>query len=195
MQNFDLSIGLDKKGIMSQLDDMLSNFVITKEQADAVDAEKIAMFFESEIGKRMLRSDKVVRESSFEIALDASAVTGIENIDEQIVLHDLLEKENDGIIPFAPFTLRKGFNEIFKHSVAQIADHVHRIIEETIKGGAADVGLPVEVGNGDIFKMLLLQAGQKAVCNEICRFFCTFVVCDMIHFCLHCTTSCETIVS
>lgn len=101
MQNLDLSKMLDENGIREQIESMLLGKVITKEYAEVANAKKIADFFDSELGRRMVASKNVVRESPFEIAIDASKIIGDSACGEQVLLQGIIDcyfYENDEIV-------------------------------------------------------------------------------------------------
>ena len=101
LQHLDLSAKLDEKNIELQIAKMTDEHVIRKEQAALADAKKIARYFESETGKRMIKSSKTVRESPFEIAIDACEM-GIDGADgEQVLLQGIIDcyfYEDDGVV-------------------------------------------------------------------------------------------------
>ncbi len=101
MQNLDLGGILDEDGIGRQIEKMIEDKIIKKEQAELVDAKKAARFFESEMGSRMAKSNHIVRESPFEIAIDASEM-GIDGAKgEEVLLQGIIDcyfYEDDGVV-------------------------------------------------------------------------------------------------
>ncbi len=91
LQNLDLRGALDTEGVEKQISDMVKRQVIKPQQAEAADAAKIARFFASPLGQRMLKSQKIVREMPFEIALDASVLPGVDAAGEQILLQGIID--------------------------------------------------------------------------------------------------------
>ncbi|NMB09329.1 MAG: hypothetical protein GX982_01385, partial [Tissierellia bacterium] len=65
MQHMDLKQSTSIESIKLQIEKMTFNELITDEEAKVVDIEKIQKFFESEIGKRVLSSERVFREIPF----------------------------------------------------------------------------------------------------------------------------------
>lgn len=102
MQKLDLSLPLDEAGIKQQLNLMLTEQIAKKEQLDAVDIKKIERFFATELGKRMLQSERAVREAPFEIPIDAAEDLGISNAyGESVLLQGIIDcyfYEGDGIV-------------------------------------------------------------------------------------------------
>lgn len=102
MQKLDLSLPLDEFGIRQQLDKMLAEQIAKKEQLDAVDIKKIERFFATELGKKMLQSERVIREAPFEIPIDAAEDLGIDNArGESVLLQGIIDcyfYDGDGII-------------------------------------------------------------------------------------------------
>lgn len=90
MQHIDFSNCGDIDAVKSELKRMVDDQYISQEIADMVDPEKIADFFETEIGKRMLLAKEVLREFKFSILDDA--VRYGENLeDERILLQGVVD--------------------------------------------------------------------------------------------------------
>lgn len=64
-----------------ELERLVQERFITKEQAEAVEIEKIRTFFDSELGMRLLRSDHILREYRFTVELPAQKA--VPNLSEQ----------------------------------------------------------------------------------------------------------------
>ncbi len=79
--------------------EMEENKILTHEEANAVDAEKIAEFFKSELGRRMLESAEVFREQEFYAEIDGADFdeNGLGKIAVQGKI-DLYFTENNGIV-------------------------------------------------------------------------------------------------
>lgn len=71
MQYMKYELCTDAVSISQELERLVSQDYITRQQADAVPPEKILRFFLSPLGKRVLSADKVVREFKFSILQDA----------------------------------------------------------------------------------------------------------------------------
>jgi len=73
---------------------------ITEAERDAIDAEKILKFYQSDLGKRIIGSDTVVREAPFETDIPLSLFAGYEKSEEKILLQGIIDCyfEEDGEI-------------------------------------------------------------------------------------------------
>lgn len=65
MQRLDLNSVSTMEQIKSQVEEMVEKELLTKQQASTVDIHKINNFFTSQLGKRMLKAEKVYREVPF----------------------------------------------------------------------------------------------------------------------------------
>ena len=74
MQRLDYSLGLDETSIKEQINKMVVRELLTENQGKAVNVKRIARFFESELGKRIVASENVRREVPFVIKLKATEV-------------------------------------------------------------------------------------------------------------------------
>ncbi len=100
MQRIDFHLGVDNLSIKKQMDKMIFKEFITENQAKAVDISKIARFFESKIGKRMLSSKNIKREIPFVVRLKANDIYKGTS-EEYIMLQGAIDcyfEEEDGII-------------------------------------------------------------------------------------------------
>jgi len=101
MQHLDFN-NLDIKG---QIEAMVKNDLLTVEQAETVKAEKINLFLNSELGKRMLASKNVQREIPFNIEIPCHELF-LEMVDskyrnESILLQGVIDcyfEEADGLV-------------------------------------------------------------------------------------------------
>ncbi len=91
--------------VKEQLSKMVIDDILTNQQAETVDVNKIANFFQSDIGKRMLSSEKVFRELPFYIELKCTEV--YEDLpkekyeEESILIQGIIDCcfiEEDGIV-------------------------------------------------------------------------------------------------
>ena len=98
MQQLDLSKKLDSAGIRHQIDRMIAQELITREQAAFINVRSVANFFQSALGQRYIKATERWRELPFSRALDANEyydnVAG-EFIFSQGVI-DALFKEDNG---------------------------------------------------------------------------------------------------
>lgn len=71
MQHLDLSGPLDDKSIARQVRAMVKKEILTPEQAAAVSCSRIANFFKSDLGQRLLAGKRILREVPFTLGLPA----------------------------------------------------------------------------------------------------------------------------
>lgn len=90
MQYLDFSLCGSSSGIALELERMLSRELITPQQADMVDRNKILRFFQSPLGIRLRNAGEVLREFKFSILDDAQQYCpGTE--DDQILLQGVID--------------------------------------------------------------------------------------------------------
>ena len=91
---------VDMQGVERELDRLTEQGFITYEQAEAVSAQTIFRFFDSELGKKLRSGGNVIREFKFSILDDAGHYAqGL--TDEQVLLQGVVDCaliEEDGII-------------------------------------------------------------------------------------------------
>ena len=71
MQYIDYSKCRSPEGILSELRRLREKNFLSAQQADAVDAGKIGAFFASQLGRRILRAEKLYREFKFSLLVPA----------------------------------------------------------------------------------------------------------------------------
>jgi ATP-dependent helicase/nuclease subunit A len=103
MQHIDLQKPFTQESIKEQIIAMVNNELLTIEQAQTVDVNRIVTFFESEIGCRMAKAKIVRREVPFSFALPASDVYSDwqESEQEHIFVQgviDLLFEDQEGMV-------------------------------------------------------------------------------------------------
>lgn len=102
MQHLNLSEVHGVENIKNQINMMVIKDLLKDEEAKVVDCEKIKLFFESNIGKRILKSEKVYRETPFVIVKKASEViNGLNSCDENLLVQGIVDChfiEDDNII-------------------------------------------------------------------------------------------------
>ncbi|GIP39596.1 ATP-dependent helicase/nuclease subunit A [Paenibacillus sp. J31TS4] len=76
MQRMPLREGLTREDVGRTIADMVGHRLLTQEQADAVDADVVWTFFETLVGRRLLRAPRVLREQPFNYGLPAREVFG-----------------------------------------------------------------------------------------------------------------------
>ena len=74
MQHLDLERPLDQEGIRDQLACMVSRELLTPQEAQVVDIAKLEKFFDSMLGQRLLKADRILREVPFNLDIRATDV-------------------------------------------------------------------------------------------------------------------------
>lgn len=101
MQHLDFKSSLDSENIEMQIERMIFNELLTDEEAKVVDREKIALFFESDIGIRMLKSENIFKEVPFVYRKHANKIIeGLES-KEDIYIQGIVDcyfEEDEDII-------------------------------------------------------------------------------------------------
>lgn len=96
MQSLNLNGDLSAKGVAAQVEELARRKIISPEHVTAVKADKIAKFFASELGKRLVSAREFYRELPFSRLIDARRFF---NVDEKIFIQgiiDLLFKDAAG---------------------------------------------------------------------------------------------------
>ncbi|MFZ5634925.1 MAG: helicase-exonuclease AddAB subunit AddA [Bacillota bacterium] len=104
MRHLDLGGRLDAGGVLEQVGRMVEKELITEDQAAVVDCRRIAEFFLSGPGKRMLAASSVKREVPFSLAVPAGEIypeLGDSHSGERVLVQgviDCLAEEGDGYL-------------------------------------------------------------------------------------------------
>ena len=103
LQHLDLNNVNSEEEIQKQIDFMVARDLITEDEAKVVNFEKLLNYFKSELGKRMLKSKKVYRESPFVIKKSASdVVRGLsQELEEKLLVQGIIDcyfEEEDGFV-------------------------------------------------------------------------------------------------
>jgi len=100
MQHIDFEKCNSSESISAELKRLTHMGLLTEEQAAAVDTQKITRFFESEIGKRVLKAENVMREFKFSLLSPAEEYFP-EGGDDKILLQGIIDcffEENGELI-------------------------------------------------------------------------------------------------
>ncbi len=92
---------MDIEYVKMSVAEMVETGELSEIEAASVDAGKILKFYESELGRRLLKSSRVVRESPFETEIPLSIFEGYENAEGNILLQGVADcwfEEDDGIV-------------------------------------------------------------------------------------------------
>ena len=144
MQKLNYNRDLTSEEIKLQIKEMVDKELITLEQADSVDIEKIMRFFKSDIGKRIIKSDKVYREVPFHILLNISDIYSelkddenkkAKYKDEKITLQGIIDcyfEENDEIvlIDYKTDYIKSGDEDSIKNKYKVQLEYYEKAIEQ-----------------------------------------------------------------
>ena len=128
-------------GVQEQLKRLQEQGYITDEQAELVDAAKIAAFFDTEIGKKLITAKQVLREFKFSV-LDDAGKYDPDVTDEEILLQGVVDcaiLDDDGIIVIDFKTDRVTEDTImsvadgYRQQVIAYADALQKIYQMPIK--------------------------------------------------------------
>ncbi|SJZ64060.1 helicase-exonuclease AddAB subunit AddA [Garciella nitratireducens] len=95
LQHLDLNRVGSKKEIEEQIQQLVDKELIQQSQADEVDIQRILKYFQSSIGKRMLRASRVYREVPFNLVKQAREVLpnieGVVSCKEEILIQGVID--------------------------------------------------------------------------------------------------------
>lgn len=123
LQNLDLKQAASAVMIQEQVAEMLKQELLTREQATAVPVGKIATFFQSPLGRRVLAGEKVFRELPFTLALPAGEIypkadSGVSEIVLTQGIIDCFVDEGDGVV-----LLDYKTDQVDKERLEQVSSH------------------------------------------------------------------------
>lgn len=101
MQKITPSNSMDETYLQEAIWQLVQQGELTQEEAAGVESRKILTFYQSDIGRRLLKSKKVLREVPFETQISLSGFPGFENSDETILLQGIIDcyfQEEDGVV-------------------------------------------------------------------------------------------------
>ena len=101
LQQIDLSRTGTADEILQEISRMEQAHFLTREEAEAVDPEKIRLFFSSDIGLRIRRAEKLWREFRFSLMTDIRELLPGETAEERVLLQGVIDcffLENDGLV-------------------------------------------------------------------------------------------------
>ncbi|WP_070119879.1 helicase-exonuclease AddAB subunit AddA [Bacillus marinisedimentorum] len=166
MQQLKVADGISSDEIREQISKMVTRELLTDQQAEAIEPERIADFFGSEPGRRFLNAAKVEREIPFSLAFPAKeAYPEWQGEDQEFVLVQgvidcLLEDEQGlAIIDYKTDNISNRFNGNFSEAKPVLADRYRtqlnlyqRAVEQIIKKKVSrkylyffDGGYPLEL--------------------------------------------------
>ena len=134
LENIDFNAVDSKKAVEDQLAKLAQSNRIGEEEKKAVDAELIARFFNGEVGQRLVKSSKAIREWQFTILTETC-------FDEQIVVQGILDVafwDNDGWVILDYKTGGQGKSDnalrhIYAEQLNYYKDAVERLLGQKVK--------------------------------------------------------------
>jgi ATP-dependent helicase/nuclease subunit A len=100
LQYMDFALGRSREGIKREIGRLEAAGFISEREAKAVNVSAIERLFASELGARMLRAEKKLREFRFSILLDAEKFTQV-SAEEKLLLQGVVDcciEEADGLV-------------------------------------------------------------------------------------------------
>lgn len=102
MQHLNLSIPIEKEFIEKKIDEMVIEELLTEEESKVVNIDKIIRFYRSSLGKRLLSSNNIKRETPFVLKKKASEViSGLIDCNENVLIQGIIDcyfEEDDGLV-------------------------------------------------------------------------------------------------
>lgn len=142
LQYMNLAHGISEAGIRNEVINLTKRGILSIEQSQLVECKKLAAFFTTSLGKKVISGDNVLREFKFSILDDGSAVAG--NLSgEKILLQGVVDCaliEDDGItvIDFKTDRIKaeqtEGAVERYRPQILAYTDALRRIFCKNIKG-------------------------------------------------------------
>ncbi|MBQ7454257.1 MAG: helicase-exonuclease AddAB subunit AddA [Selenomonadaceae bacterium] len=151
MQSLNLSGDLSAKGIAAQVEELARRQIIAPEHVALVKADKVAKFFASEFGQRLLAAQEYYRELPFSRLIDAQEFF---HVDEKIFIQgiiDLLFKDADGRWVLLDYKTDRDSEDIAERYRVQIELYA-QAVEALLKITVAEKYLYL-LGGGRLIKM------------------------------------------
>jgi ATP-dependent helicase/nuclease subunit A len=101
MQHLNINVMLNINEITNQVNKMVENMLLSSEEASVVNIKQILDYFESDIGRRMLKSDTIKREIPFVMKKPAKDVIKALSEDDNILIQGIIDcyfYEDDDIV-------------------------------------------------------------------------------------------------
>ncbi|PLR67383.1 helicase-exonuclease AddAB subunit AddA [Bacillus sp. UMB0893] len=100
MQQLNVREPVTEESTSRKVQELITKEILTKEQADSINTKSIVQFFQTDIGKRMQKADRIQREVPFSYALPAEELYD-EAKGEQVLIQgviDCLFEDEDGYV-------------------------------------------------------------------------------------------------
>ncbi len=91
MQHLNIKERLELDNIKNQISNMVNTNILTVDEASVVNVNQILNFFNSDIGKRMINSSKIKRETPFVIKKQANGIIKNLNEDDNILVQGIID--------------------------------------------------------------------------------------------------------
>ncbi|NMD70850.1 helicase-exonuclease AddAB subunit AddA [Bacillus sp. DNRA2] len=92
MQQVDLSKSINEVYLANLLEELLEHELLSLEQKEAIDIPQISAFFETELGKRMVHSKRLQRETPFSVSLPGHEVyADWQSADERVLVQGIID--------------------------------------------------------------------------------------------------------
>lgn len=131
MQHIDVRQSHDEQAVERLITELTDRQLLTKEEAQAVNANVVAQFFQTDLAKRLLVAQEIVRELPFTYAYDGG------NEDYQILqgIADCLFKEQDGwvLLDYKTDRVRGSFEEVAKEMQSRYGIQL-KLYKQAIEG-------------------------------------------------------------
>ena len=140
MQHLDFTLCHNAELIRKDIERMITAGLLSAEQAQTIPIEKIARFFKTELGIKLLSADEVLREFKFSILVDADKFYPVSS-EEQILLQGvvdcaIIEKSGIVVLDFkTDYITQANLSEkiaLYKNQVNTYANALSRIFEKPI---------------------------------------------------------------
>ncbi len=90
MQKYNPEDDVSYEDVQQFINELVNNEELTQNEANSVSPSLIVDFYKSEIGKRILKSEKVYKEAPFEIEINISDIMDIQS-DEKVILQGIID--------------------------------------------------------------------------------------------------------
>ncbi|MBE7027871.1 MAG: helicase-exonuclease AddAB subunit AddA [Ruminococcaceae bacterium] len=91
MEMLDFKANVSTEDVKNKISELLKGGILTSSEAETIDAEKIAKFFESDAGALIKKAEKIEKEVMFAINIDAGEVIGDYTGEEKVMLQGIID--------------------------------------------------------------------------------------------------------
>jgi len=140
MQKIPFAHVMDEEYVKGFVESLGLNGILSEKEMRAVDCKSISEFYNSDLGKRIRRSDKVYKEAAFETEISAKLVDEEYPEDEKVILQGVIDcyfEEEDGwVLVDYKSDYYESIEEIKEKYTTQLelyADAIEKITEKKVK--------------------------------------------------------------